>query len=232
MDIRTTALFITTAGLLAVSYLLVDSRKSVQLQQSRVNEQLQRIEGEMKGLKELVSTQAHNDQVSPTIGTMDVISGDLRERLAALENQMDALAPRGTYAKEAPENAIHSFLQAFGQESAEIAQAPPPKTLKNTFASDAGQSEWGALTASRVTEEFYSEPYFAQFGGNMVTECRSSTCKVEWVVPTEAASDTAFAMAKMELMAVAARDNQQISQLHTESRTENDQIVVSVYLKN
>ncbi|MCG6860166.1 MAG: hypothetical protein LJE70_02595 [Chromatiaceae bacterium] len=163
---------------------------------------------------------------------MDVISGDLRERLTTLENRVDALSPRGTYAKKASESSSHPFLEALGQESAATVRAPPPKTLKDAFASDAGQSEWGALTASRVTEEFYSEPYFAQFGGNMVTECRSSTCKVEWVVPTEAASDTAFAMAKMELMAVAARDNQQISQLHTESRTENDQIVVSVYLKN
>ncbi len=157
---------------------------------------------------------------------------DLQARLDRLEQQLAEMGGADSDAGGVSEPPDHqTLLDALHDQLLGPNRPPTPPKLADIFSEDRGSSQWGEANIARVRDEYAQEPWIQQYGGEFTTQCRQTSCKVEWVVPTVEADDHAFALAEYELMAAATRNTDQIGRVQTERRTEDGRTVISVYLE-
>jgi hypothetical protein len=155
---------------------------------------------------------------------------NLNVRLERLEQQLVAMEELGPKVVDEPPSGqtLERWPKdkIFGPEHFTSASS-----LADVFSIDKSTSRWGEETVPRVKEAYLSEPWFNQYGGDIKTECRQSTCKVEWVVPKLEPDDQPFGLAELELMAAATRNADQVGRVETGRRIEDGQTIISVYLQ-
>jgi len=94
-------------------------------------------------------------------------------------------------------------------------------TLVEEFQGDWGQSDWGRSAAAAIEQSIPDHPFFGKFEGDFVTDCREKTCRVEWYLPdmddlSQKDRDELVAMARYEMLALAAANATDVGQLTTE----------------
>lgn len=102
--------------------------------------------------------------------------------------------------------------------------------LAAVFERESGLSEWGARIAAQIARSYDAEPFFAKFDGVLKTDCREMTCLMTWTVSNDDPNDPELAMAKFELMALAAQKEPAVRRMHSLRRTENGRTVINLYL--
>jgi len=83
------------------------------------------------------------------------------------------------------------------------------------------QSDWGKAAADAIDAAIPKHPFFSRYGGDFVTDCKMTTCRIEWLLPnTDQLSDRErgelLAMARYEMLALAAANASDVGQLSTE----------------
>jgi hypothetical protein len=102
--------------------------------------------------------------------------------------------------------------------------------LVATFETESNSSEWGKRTADEITRAYEAEPFFARFDGALTTDCRVTTCLVTWSVPVADPNDPELAMAKYELMALAAQKEQPVRRMQSVRHTEKGRTIIQFYV--
>ena len=98
-------------------------------------------------------------------------------------------------------------------DSADVGPEIPAYTeppVIQRFAEEWGQSDWGAAATDAVETAAVDHPFFGDIGGAVVSDCRQTTCQVEWLAPAfeevgEDERDRLLGQARYEMLALAAR---------------------------
>jgi len=83
------------------------------------------------------------------------------------------------------------------------------------------QSDWGKAAADAIDAAVPKHPFFSRYGGDFVTDCRMTTCRVEWFLPnmdqlSAGDREELLSMARYEMLALAAANASDVGQLSTE----------------
>ncbi|MCG6984524.1 MAG: hypothetical protein LJE61_04860 [Thiocapsa sp.] len=58
--------------------------------------------------------------------------------------------------------------------------------LEAAFSNESASTEWGEAARASINEAFFSEytnrPFYLEYGGQVVTECRGTVCKIDWLL--------------------------------------------------
>ena len=106
-----------------------------------------------------------------------------------------------------------------------LTSSPPDEldlgpTLHEAFQQDWKRSAWGQSTARAIGQGFENSSFFSQYDGEAKTDCRRSTCLVEWVLPdlsgmSPTEQEEMLAMLDYELLALVVRGAGQVGELNT-----------------
>jgi hypothetical protein len=218
------------AGLLALAYGTVELHRGSVLLADRLAGEEQRLESIEATVSALAqgrweSVVADRRPLREAAGGSDSggRGGDesrpaLERRLEALENAVDDLLL--TLSAQGPvEPPAEEMIEPTGSSGSSPARPAGARAeVVTRHESEWGQSEWGAASAKAITRAFVAQPFFNRHGGDLVADCRQTTCKVEWSLPdldgmpTEAREEM-LALAHYELLALAARHGREVGQL-------------------
>jgi hypothetical protein len=94
--------------------------------------------------------------------------------------------------------------------------------LIEQYRNDWSQSDWGTRNAASIDQAALVHEFFRQAGGEVVSNCKQTACRVEWLPETDAesrspqANDQDLARARYELLALVARSADDVGQMTTE----------------
>lgn len=93
--------------------------------------------------------------------------------------------------------------------------------LADAYDHEWSQSDWGKSAADAIDAAIPKHPFFSRYGGDFVTDCKTTTCRVEWWLPnTDQMSagerEELLSMARYEMLALAAANASEVGQLSTE----------------
>lgn len=93
--------------------------------------------------------------------------------------------------------------------------------LADEYAREWSQSDWGQSAAEAIEQAIPTHPFFERYGGNFVTDCKETTCRVEWLLPstdelTERDRAELLSTARYEMLALAATNATDVGQMTTE----------------
>jgi len=99
-----------------------------------------------------------------------------------------------------------------------------------TYYNEWGQSEWGRTASEALDQSVPNHPFFEEVGGDFVTDCKQTTCRLEWFapqladVPSQEKLDI-FAAARYEMLSLAAQSIGGENQLVTEWQRRDDGVI-------
>lgn len=201
------------------------------------------VEARLKSLEDVVAglQSRKTDEANPSTETDSLVLNSfpdtLMERLAIIEARLSALDQESveqptTSDTDTTKQRKHLLNQLEQQGQATGAL----ETLADSHANEAGQSQWGATATDRMNQAFTEEPFFLENGGQLETDCRDTSCKVEWLLPdlgalSEPDHEHLVAMGEYELLTLAARNAENVGRLQTVFSLDGDSPRISVYFK-
>lgn len=201
------------------------------------------VEARLKSLEDVAAglQSRKKDEANPSITEKDSLVldsfSDLMERLAAIEARLSILDQKSDeqeamFDTDTTKQREH-VLNRLEQQS----QAPAAReTLADSHANEEAQSQWGVTATDRLNLAFTEEPFFAENGGRLETDCRETSCKIEWFLPdlfAQSGPDYAqlVSMGEYELLTLAGRNAEDVGQLQSVFSLNGDSPRISVYFR-
>jgi len=93
--------------------------------------------------------------------------------------------------------------------------------LADAYDHEWSQSDWGKSAADAIDAAIPKHPFFSRYGGDFVTDCKMTTCRIEWWLPNTSQlsageREELLSMARYEMLALAAGNASEVGQLSTE----------------
>jgi hypothetical protein len=225
-------LLLAAAAVVGFGYVLVSVDHRLTTQQTRIEQQIVRAERQTErleaALRRLEGLTAPSSIRTRAGATVEHAHRALSEPPQGIHHPSIPGAEVGTELRPGP-----ASREASRQQQGAASKAPQRGlALKASFETESGSSEWGKRTADQITRSYEAEPFFARFDGALTTDCRITTCLVTWAVPVVDPNDPELAMAKYELMALAAQKEQPVRRMQSVRHTEKGRTVIKLYLAN
>jgi hypothetical protein len=216
---------VLAVAIFGTGYVIVDRSGTTALQLSRVEKEIEQQGRQIDRLRSLIAKvenqAATRSQDATTIGAPPV----------------DPVSPsaRATTPVAASESHSESF-----DEAASMASDPGPvdqgDPLSLEFEREWGQSNWGRAAADAIEAAVPEHPFFSRYGGELATDCREQTCRVEWIPPLlsdlpEQDREQLLSMARYEMLALAARNASEVGEMTTEWAGEGESLMITTTFK-
>ena len=228
---------VLAGGMFGVGYGLVQlnaSRTLAEQVYDRLSQNSERIE-KIESLVLELENQHRNISTTPSSNSQEKLPQALNQRLDSLERTVDKLTAEKQLAvnqSRAEESDKRDDRSAFSFDQNVV----PNQSVSMLHDEEWGQSAWGEASAAEITQAFPNEPFFSKYGGDLVADCKQTTCKLEWFIPnvgslTPDERETMLAMTNYELMALAARYASDVGVLDTQWELEGNQPRVILHFK-
>jgi hypothetical protein len=192
-----------------------------------LQQRVDRIEGLIRD-----TDQANRAEPSIQRRSANQMDPELDRRLTAIEDTLVGLLDADWDGLDTGPRLIDSEPEGGGYQ----ADTLPVAGVLTTHASESGVSPWAEQTAFAVENQYASAPFFGRFGGDLSTDCRQTTCKLEWSMPPAESlapedADMIRSFAHYELAALAAAEGRPLGQFDIEWDTSGATPSVAVYLR-
>ena len=153
---------------------------------------------------------------------------DLSRRLNGVEHSLSELVNAEPLGPQTPEDEARE-PRAY--------DAPDDfNAILGSHANETGVSSWGEQTANYVADRYAQEPFFVQFGGGLLTDCRQATCKLTWHLPAIESLppdevDLMLSTAQYELATLPSVDGSALGEFEVEWNRTAEEPYVAIYFQ-
>ncbi|MFN2201994.1 MAG: hypothetical protein ACK2UO_12355 [Caldilineaceae bacterium] len=182
--------------------------------------------GDADGTQELLAKMATQADRIDRLQAARVASD---REIARLHQKLDILinsagAPLGVSSDVGAAPRAAEGEEAVPETPLDAAEAPSldwVDPVADAYDHEWNQSDWGKAAADAIDAAIPKHPFFSRYGGDFVTDCKMTTCRVEWFLPnTDQLSagerEELLAMARYEMLGLAAANASDVGQLSTE----------------
>jgi hypothetical protein len=153
---------------------------------------------------------------------------DLSRRLDGVEHALSELVNAEPLGPQPPADEAHEPRASDVPDDV--------NAILGSHASETGVSSWGEQTAAYVVDRYAQDPFFMEFGGELLTDCRQATCKLTWHLPAVDSLpphevDLMFSTAQYELATLPSVDGSALGKFEVEWNQTAGEPYVAIYFQ-